>query len=87
MRLDILTLKQRAENTDMGALDLMSRTYLPALGWILQLHSIPFYRAMERVHGSEIVDLVVQLNIRIAFLPIGTIHLLSVCWLSPGPCF
>ncbi|RHZ67719.1 putative ubiquitin C-terminal hydrolase [Aspergillus thermomutatus] len=77
MRLDILTLKQLAENTDMQALDLMSRTYLPALGWILQLHSIPFYRAMERAHGSEIVDLVVQLNIRIAFLPIGTIHLLS----------
>ncbi|KAF7115388.1 hypothetical protein CNMCM5793_002204 [Aspergillus hiratsukae] len=77
VRLDTPTLKQLAENTDMQALDLMSRTYLPALGWMLQLQSIPFYRAMERVHGSEIVDFVVQLNLRIAFLPIGTIDLLS----------
>ncbi|KAH1851038.1 hypothetical protein KXX54_007082 [Aspergillus fumigatus] len=77
VRLDILTLKQLEKNTDMQAVDLMSRAYLQALGWILQLHGIPFYRAMERAHGSEIVDLVVQLNSRVAFLPIGTMHLLS----------
>ncbi|KAA8652357.1 putative ubiquitin C-terminal hydrolase [Aspergillus tanneri] len=70
------------------ASDLISRTYMSALGWMLQINQIPFYRAMERIYGPEVSNLVARLNDQIASPPLDYFqHLLEYtsCILSLIP--
>ncbi|PGH23651.1 hypothetical protein AJ80_02257 [Polytolypa hystricis UAMH7299] len=65
VRLDTLALKQLPDDGDTSP-DLLSRLYLPAFSWMLQVHNIPFYKFMERSHGSEVINLVARLNDAVA---------------------
>lgn len=76
IRTDSLILERVAENA-ANAPELLSRAYLPSLGWVLQVHNIPFFRAMERVYGSDIPNLVARINDRIQQSPINAIQDLS----------
>ncbi|PYH95762.1 ubiquitin hydrolase [Aspergillus ellipticus CBS 707.79] len=77
IRLDTLLLKQVVEDSDAQMLDPMSRSYLPSMSWILQISGIPFFRAMEKIHGSDIMNLVARLNDRVASPPLDIIQHLS----------
>lgn len=57
--------------------ELLSRTYLPSLGWILQMHNIPFFRSMERIYDCEIPNLVARVNDKIQQPPISALQILS----------
>ncbi|PGH36152.1 ubiquitin thiolesterase [[Emmonsia] crescens] len=74
--LDILTLEHHPNDAD-SAPDLLSKTYLPALGWILQSHSIPFYKTMERAYGVEIINLVSRVNDQLTPAPVNLVKHLS----------
>ncbi|EER45856.1 ubiquitin C-terminal hydrolase [Histoplasma capsulatum H143] len=60
-----------------SAPDLLSKVYLPALGWILQLHTIPFYKLMERTYGAEIINLVARVNDQLTAGPANLVKHLS----------
>lgn len=76
LRLDTLVLNQLIE-TDTPPPELVSRTYLISLGWSLQLNNIPFYRSMERIYGSEVVNLVARVNDQLAAPPFDAVRRLS----------
>lgn len=76
LRLDTLLLNQLIE-TDTPAPELMSRAYLISFGWSLQLNNIPFYRSMERIHGSDVVNLVARVNDQLAAPPLDAVRRLS----------
>lgn len=65
------------EQVGERSLELLSRAYLPSLAWILQIHNIPFFRAMERAYGSEIPNVVARVNDKIQQSPINAMQLLS----------
>ena len=75
--LDTLALGQLIEEPDLPAPEMMSKTYLISLGWCLQLNNIPFFRNMERIHGSEMVNLIARVNDRVAAPPLDAIRRLS----------
>ncbi|KAJ9326994.1 hypothetical protein DTO027B3_2234 [Paecilomyces variotii] len=77
LRLDTLTLQKYLEEKDAPAPELMSRVYLPSLGWILQTASIPFYRTMDRLYSSELGTLVARLNDQVAASPFNAMQRLS----------
>ncbi|XHG03146.1 hypothetical protein AWENTII_006465 [Aspergillus wentii] len=77
VRSDTLALSQLIEDPDTQAPELMSRAYLPSLAWILQIGNIPFFRTMEKVHGSELANLITRLNDQIAAPPFDVIPQLS----------
>lgn len=77
LRLDTLALRQLAEETDVQVPEMISRTYLPSLGWILQISNIPFFRTMERVNHIELANLVARINDRIAVSPIDALQHIS----------
>lgn len=77
VRLDTITLTHLIDETDVQAPEQMSRTYLPSLGWILQIYHIPFFRTMEHIHGSEVANLVARINDQIAAPPVGALQYLS----------
>lgn len=76
VRLDTLLLNQSLDS-DVLAPELMSRMYLMALGWSLQLNNIPFYRNMERIHGSPVVNLVSRVNDQLAAPPFDAMRKLT----------
>ncbi|KAK2791273.1 hypothetical protein FQN52_004949 [Onygenales sp. PD_12] len=57
--------------------DLVAKNYLPSLGWILQIHNIPFYKTMDRAYGPEIANLVTRVNDQVTQPPINAIKYLS----------
>ncbi|KAK6813470.1 hypothetical protein RU639_011204 [Aspergillus parasiticus] len=77
VRLDILVLGQLIEDADLQVSDLISRAYLPSLGWMLQVNGIPFFRTAERVHGVEVINLVARLNDHILAPPFNVLQWLS----------
>jgi ubiquitin carboxyl-terminal hydrolase 34 len=77
LNLDTLALSQLAEEADVQTPEMMSRTYLPSLGWILQISNIPFFRAMERLNHMELANLVARVNDQIASSPVGAMEQLS----------
>lgn len=77
VRLDTLALSQVAEETDLPAPDLLSRTYLVSLGWSMQISNIPFFRNMERIYGAEVVNLVSRVNDQLASPPLDAMRRLS----------
>jgi len=77
VRLDTLALSQVAEETDLPAPDLLSRTYLVSLGWSMQISNIPFFRNMERIHGAKVVNLVSRFNDKLAAPPLDAMRWLS----------
>ncbi|KAE8149454.1 hypothetical protein BDV25DRAFT_156255 [Aspergillus avenaceus] len=62
IRLDTIALNRLIEDTDLQVVDLVSRSYLPSLGWMLQVSGIPLYRTAERIHGAELINWVARLN-------------------------
>ncbi|OAX82322.1 hypothetical protein ACJ72_03333, partial [Emergomyces africanus] len=76
IRLDILTLKHHPNDAD-SAPDLLSKTYLPALGWILQVHDIPFYKIMERAYGAEVINSVARVHDQLTPAPVNLVKHLS----------
>ncbi|KAE8393246.1 hypothetical protein BDV23DRAFT_149795 [Aspergillus alliaceus] len=77
IRLDTLILGQLIEDTDLQASDLISRTYFPSLGWMLQVNGIPFFRTAERIHGAEVINLAARLNDQIVAPPFNMLQWLS----------
>lgn len=59
------------------ATDLISRTYMAALCWMLQLHIIPFYRTMEKLYGPEVPNMVARINDQVASPPINSVQRMS----------
>ncbi|KAL4783116.1 hypothetical protein BJX76DRAFT_270130 [Aspergillus varians] len=68
IRLDTQLLKQLVNEADVQGVDMMSRNYVPSLGWSLAFDKIPFYSAMQRRYGPEALDMVARLNDRIISL-------------------
>ncbi|KAF7594517.1 hypothetical protein BBP40_008964 [Aspergillus hancockii] len=77
IRMDTLVLGQLIEDTDLQVSDLMSRTYFPSLGWMLQVTGIPFFRTAERIHGTEAINLVARLNDQLVAPPLNMLRWLS----------
>ncbi|KAL4918129.1 hypothetical protein BDW62DRAFT_68207 [Aspergillus aurantiobrunneus] len=77
IRLDTLLLKQLVNEPDVQELDLISRTYITPLGWSLTLDKIPFYTAMQRQYGPEVLDIIGRLNDRILPTPLDFAQCLS----------
>ncbi|KAL1967875.1 hypothetical protein VTN77DRAFT_2564 [Rasamsonia byssochlamydoides] len=77
LRLDTLALAQVAEETDAQMPEMISRTYLPSLGWILQISNIPFFRTMERLNHIELANLVARINDQIAYSPFDALQRVS----------
>lgn len=75
--LDTLALSQFANETDIQAPEMLSRLYLPVVGWTLQISNIPFFRNMERSYGPELANLVARVNDQIAAPPVDAIQRLS----------
>lgn len=75
--LDTLTLSQFANETDIHAPEMMSRLYVPVLGWTLQISNIPFFRTLERLYGPELANLVARVNDQIASPPVDAMQRLS----------
>lgn len=76
VRLDTLLLNQSLDS-NMVEPELMSRMYLMALGWSLQLNNIPLYRNMERIYGSQVVNLVSRVNDQLAAPPFDAMQKLT----------
>lgn len=77
VQLDTLAMKQLIEDPDIQSLDLISRTYLPSLGWILNISPVPFFRSMEKVYGSEVSNMVARINDQVASSPFDAVQRLS----------
>lgn len=83
--LDTVALSQLVNETDTLAPELISRTYLISFAWSLQVNNIPFFRSMERIHGTEVINLVARVNDQVAAPPLDTMRRLSefaVCILT-----
>ncbi|PWY93275.1 ubiquitin C-terminal hydrolase [Aspergillus sclerotioniger CBS 115572] len=83
--LDTFLLTQVMEDADAQMSDPLSKAYLPSLGWVLQLNNIPFFRAMEKMHGSEVSNLLARTNDQVASSPLDIVQRLSehaVCILT-----
>ncbi|KAG2411729.1 hypothetical protein HFD88_009285 [Aspergillus terreus] len=77
MCLDVIILRQLAEEPELPVPDLFSRGYLSSLGWTLQLTAIPLFRAMERFHGPGVGNLVVRLGDQLLVPPFNLIKRLA----------
>ncbi|KAL4938191.1 hypothetical protein BDV06DRAFT_201525 [Aspergillus oleicola] len=77
IRLDTLLLRQLVNETDVQEVDLISRNYVQSLGWVLSFEKIPFYMAMQRRYGHEILDMVSRLNDTILAAPLNGAQCLS----------
>ncbi|OJJ50521.1 hypothetical protein ASPZODRAFT_148016 [Penicilliopsis zonata CBS 506.65] len=77
VHLDTVLFTHLAEEPDLPAPDFMSKTYLSALGWILQIGNIPFTRSLERLYGAEIANMVARVNDLISDGPIDALHHLA----------
>ncbi|PGH08928.1 ubiquitin thiolesterase [Blastomyces parvus] len=75
-RIDLVTLDDYLNDID-SAPDLLSKVYLPALGWILQVHTIPFYKMMERTFGAEVINFVARVNDQLTAAPVNLVKHLS----------
>ncbi|KAL1955095.1 hypothetical protein VTO42DRAFT_9029 [Malbranchea cinnamomea] len=77
--------------------DLISKGYWIPLSWILKFDGIPFYRTLEKIHGSEPINMVSRINDRISQPPVDSLRLISEfvtlilasvsTWPVLGPCF
>lgn len=77
MCLDVIVLKQLVDDPDLAVPDLLSRAYLPSLGWMVQTSNIPFFRALELLHGSEVRQLVAHLGAQLVAPPFNVISRLT----------
>ncbi|RAL15100.1 putative ubiquitin C-terminal hydrolase [Aspergillus homomorphus CBS 101889] len=77
IRLDTMLLRQTVKDPDVQPSELLSRAYLPSLGWILQLNPIPFFTAMEKSYGIEVPNLITRINDKLASPPIDIVKPLS----------
>lgn len=77
VQLDTLAMKQLVERPDIQSLDLLSKTYLPPLGWIMQISSIPFFRNMEKVYGLDVSNMIARVCDQVASPPIDVVQRLS----------
>lgn len=77
IRLDTALLNQLVNESDLQDLDIISRTYVSALGWILTLDKIPFYTSMQRRYGHEGLNMVAHLNDRVISVPLNGVEILS----------
>ncbi|PLB47101.1 ubiquitin carboxyl-terminal hydrolase [Aspergillus steynii IBT 23096] len=76
--MDTLVLNQFIEDTELRvATDLISKTYLSALCWMVQINPIPFYRAMVKIYSSEVPNLVARINDQIASPPLKYVQRMS----------
>ncbi|KAK2743058.1 hypothetical protein FQN57_005014 [Myotisia sp. PD_48] len=64
-------------NDEENSPDPISKTYWMAFSSMLQLRKIPFFTVMERTHGSELIDLVANLNDRLAGQSLNAVQILS----------
>lgn len=69
MRLDTLRLRQLVDEPDVQGLYLLSSNYLLGLGCSLALERVPFYAAMQRRYGQELLNMVARLNDRAIAAP------------------
>lgn len=65
------------EYPEIQSLDLKSKFYLPPLGWIVQIGDIPFFLFMEKVHGSDVADMVARIGDHVAAPPLDAVQRLS----------
>ena len=74
--IDIKTLQLTPE-TQSDAPDLLSRTYWPTLSWLLKFEPIPFYRALDRSHGTEMINMLSRINDAVSQPPIDGLRIVS----------
>lgn len=77
IQLDTQAMRKLDESPDVQSFGLLSKTYLPPLGWIIQKPNIPFFRAMEKGHGADVSNLIARLNDHIASPPFDAVQRLS----------
>ncbi|KAJ5605623.1 hypothetical protein N7510_008404 [Penicillium lagena] len=77
LRLDTLILNRVSNVTDIQLPDSLSRQYLQPLAWTIQLTNIPFFRTLDRLHDTEVVDLLICIRNRVSTAPIDAPSALS----------
>ncbi|RAK81654.1 putative ubiquitin C-terminal hydrolase [Aspergillus fijiensis CBS 313.89] len=77
VRLDTLLLNQAVKDPNLQPSELLSKGYLPSLGWILQINLIPFFRAMEKSFGIEVPNMITRINDKLASPPYDIVKRLS----------
>ena len=77
IRLETGILSRCVADADLQIPDPISRSYLQAMSWYLQIYSIPFYRLLLRFHGPEVPNLIACVNDRIAAPPIDALTYIS----------
>lgn len=60
-----------------GTPDLISKTYWNPLCWSLQIENIPFFRSMQKDHGSQVANLLARINDSINQPEIGAFYHIS----------
>ena len=68
---------QLTPDTQNVAPDTLSRTYLPTLSWLLKFEPIPFYRTLDRCHGTEPINMVSRINDTFVQPPIDGLRIVS----------
>ncbi|KAI9036388.1 putative ubiquitin C-terminal hydrolase [Aspergillus affinis] len=76
--MDALVLDQFIEDTELRvATELISRSYVSALCWMVQINTIPLYRTMERTYGAEVPNMVARISDQIASPPLDYVQRMS----------
>lgn len=77
LRLDITYLNVVSQSPSMQPSECISRGYVQSLAWLLQIQSIPFFRALLRVYQSKAMDLVAQVCDHMAEDPLNALSNIS----------
>ncbi|EED21875.1 ubiquitin C-terminal hydrolase, putative [Talaromyces stipitatus ATCC 10500] len=77
LRLDTSYLTVVSQTPSMQPSECISRPYVQCLAWLLQVQSIPFYRALIRIYQSKVMDFVAQICDHVADAPLNALQNIS----------
>ncbi|KAJ5286999.1 hypothetical protein N7478_002685 [Penicillium angulare] len=72
LRIDIVSLRQAADEPESQGQEAVARGYLNSLAWSLQFQSIPFYRTLQNIYGEELDEFLTRLRAKAIALGVIT---------------
>ncbi|RDW90490.1 putative ubiquitin C-terminal hydrolase [Aspergillus mulundensis] len=72
--LDAQYLGRLTNEINLQGLDLISRNYLPPLGWLVSYEKTPFFVALQGQYGHEVWNMITRLNDQILAAPINGVQ-------------
>lgn len=64
VEIDTLCLTNLVDTPEIKTQDSLSRKFLMSLAWLSQKNAIPFYRALEKVYGDELIDMLARMKLQ-----------------------